>query len=198
MKTILLTAAAVGALAALSAPANAALMACPAAHTADGTSKVFYAGGSAASACQYLDNADPGNVANLGNINAADFFGYSDWTINVDKFDLEPSASSGTWALAGVDFEAYDYMIVFKGGNTNLIAFLLNEEASSGDWNTPLTDPPFDLPGASTAAGVSHFTIVKRYNPETPPPVDVPEPAALALFGLGLMGLGMARRRRHG
>lgn len=30
------------------------------------------------------------------------------------------------------------------------------------------------------------------------PPVDVPEPAMLGLFGLGLMGVGMARRRRRG
>ncbi|MFK7915223.1 MAG: PEP-CTERM sorting domain-containing protein [Pseudomonadales bacterium] len=31
---------------------------------------------------------------------------------------------------------------------------------------------------------------------DVPPPVDVPEPGMLALLGFGLMGLGLARRRR--
>lgn len=200
MNKFLLSAAALGTMAAFSAPASATLMTCPAAHIADGTSKVFNGSQTAVDACQYLTPADSSNVASIANINAAAFFGFSDWASN-GQTQLSPGAGgSGTWTINGVDFAAYDYMIVFKdGSDTNLIAFAFNEEFASGGWSTPFTDPPFDLgkkDKGPKAKDVSHYSIVKRYNPETPPPVDVPEPAMLGLFGLGLMGLGMARRRR--
>ncbi|MBA4758345.1 PEP-CTERM sorting domain-containing protein [Sphingosinicella sp.] len=199
MNKFLLSAAALGTMAAFSAPASATLVTCPAAHIADGTSKVFNGSQTAVDACQYDDATGNSTVANLTNINISAFYGFSDWTDNGQtQINLADGAGgSGTWTINGVDFAAYDYMIVFKSGNsTHLTGFLFNEEFSSGGWSTPFTDPPFDLPGASTSKDVSHYSIVKRYNPETPPPVDVPEPAMLGLFGLGLMGLGMARRRR--
>ncbi|WP_374595494.1 PEP-CTERM sorting domain-containing protein [Sphingosinicella sp.] len=201
MKKYLLSAAAVGAVAAFSAPANAALITCPAAHIADGTSKVFNGSNSAVSACQYDNATGTSTVANLTNINASAFYGFSDWTDNGQtQINLADGAGgSGTWTINGVDFAAYDYLIVFKNGNgTHLTAFTFNEEFSSGGWSTPFTDPPFDLPGASKSHDVSHYSIVKRYNPTEEPPGEVPEPAMLGLFGLGLMGVGMARRRRRG
>jgi hypothetical protein len=35
-----------------------------------------------------------------------------------------------------------------------------------------------------------------RLTPPPPPPGSVPEPATLSLFGLSLLGLGFATRRR--
>lgn len=199
MKKYLLSAAALGAVAAFSAPASAALVTCPASFVTDGTAKVFNGSDTAASACQYLTPPSTSTVGSITNINGAAFYGFTDWADNGQTQIDGGGSSSGSWTIAGVDFVAYDYIIVFKdGAGTNLTAFLFNEEFASGSWSTPFTDPPFDLPGGSTSHGVSHYTIAKRYNPETPPPVDVPEPAMLGLFGLGLMGLGMARRRRRG
>ena len=197
MKKYLLSAAALGTMLAFSAPASAALVTCPASFVADGTAKVFSVSNSAVSDCQYLTPPSPSTVASISNINTAGFFGHSDWVAN-DQTQIDTNdQSSGSWTINGVDFAAYDYIIVFKSGaGTNLTAFLFNEEFVSGNWSTPFTDPPFDLPGASTKKDVSHYTIAKRYNPVEEPPVGVPEPAVLGLFGLSLIGLGAMRRRK--
>ena len=173
--------------------ADAGLIDCPASFTADGTAKVYNAGSSAAGACQRLSDASPSNVAKIENINAAGFFGFSDWqAAGVTQLDT-PNAMSGTWSIpvAHLDFLQYDYIITFKSGQgTNLTSFLLNEEFSSGNWSTPFTSPPFALPGKSTSKDVSHYTIAKRFVG------SVPEPTTMALFGVGLLGAAFRRRRR--
>lgn len=175
--------------------AHAALVDCTADLASNPDSRVENTAGTttAASDCQYISPADQNNVASVANINAAQFFGSSNWTGNNGQVQISVNdIQAGTWTIAGADFANFDYMIVFKdGANTNLVGFLFNELFTTGSWTTPFTNPPFSGIGENQSKGVSHYTIVQR--PDTP--TDVPEPGVLALMGLGLAGFAATRRR---
>ena len=178
------------------APGYAVLMDCPASFTSGLTAKVESAAGTttAANACQYLDPPDQSNVASLANVNAAGFFGHSDWQSN-GQTQLEGAGSigaSGTWSIANVDFAAFDYMIVFKdGSNTNLVGFGFNELFSSGLWSSPFENPPFVGLKDDQTKDVSHLSIFRRGSEQ-----QVSEPGMLGLFGLALLTLVVLRRSK--
>ncbi|WP_323750952.1 PEP-CTERM sorting domain-containing protein [Marinobacter sp.] len=100
-----------------------------------------------------------------------------DGTINFTTAPVN-GAKSGNWAidtLAGLD----NIVITLKAGN-GFGAFLL--DLTVGD---PLSGTWF------SGKGLSHASIYYQGEPM----MKVPEPSILALMGLGLLGVGIARRR---
>ncbi len=100
-------------------------------------------------------------------------------------------STSGTWNIdlnwAALGYAQGDVLAVLKAGN-RAAAYELNVNFSSGDWD--VSGDWWKSSKNNRLSALSHFSFwVKESTP-------VSEPATLALFGLGLISLGAARRRQ--
>ena len=100
---------------------------------------------------------------------------YQSPTLHTSHTELLAPTPVSTFSKAG--FDAFTFSC-----GTSTVSF-----TSGGGGNLP-TSP-------TTTAGCS-AEIVYTYDAAPPPPVTVPEPASMALVGLGMMGLAAIRRRK--
>lgn len=96
------------------------------------------------------------------------------------------NGSVGTWSIDASYWNSYNSAALgFKFGTGNKadewFIFDLVVNATSGDWKFINT--------FNTGGGLSHTNLYSNSQP-----TDLAEPAALALFGLSLLGLALARR----
>jgi hypothetical protein len=103
--------------------------------------------------------------------------------------DFTQSGSTGTFSFAPTTWDTWSQIAIgFKFGTGNnpdeWFVYALNPLVSSGDWDFENVHGP--------GGGLSHANL---YGTEGA--VSVPEPTTLGLFALGLVGLGVAGRRRR-
>lgn len=207
-------------LAAMSFSANsqAALVNCPNEFTEDGTAKVHDGSvnkNTAADMCQRDDDTSPPFGTNTAaEVNNLMFFNFDDWqsagkhdrnddntsTFTSGDEDIEfeitfTDGLTGTWSIVSDAFDLFsDIMFVFKDGeDTGLVGFHLNELFTSGGWDTPFVNPPFSVNDPRDVSNIAAY--VRGNGNGGTPPFGTPEPGMLSLLGIGLLGMGLARRR---
>ena len=134
-------------------------------------------------------------------VNLDQMFGFDDWLFaqkdedldGIDEMAIDIGLSligttlAGTWSIDDIWSLFSDVMLVFKSGANNTdpdtyVGYLLVDGDTSGLYASPFTN--------------THNGNLKDISQVSAYVRAVPEPGTLALFGIGLLGFGVMRRKR--
>lgn len=98
-----------------------------------------------------------------------------------DNVSVSGGGTTGTWSFSpGTTNDIAAYVAIHAGEGQTDYLFSIDAPGTSGTW------------GTNNGHGLSNFDLFG-----IDPPAAVPEPMTLAVFGAGLVGAGLLRRRKQ-